>query len=125
MEGPAFLCAFNFPDPKAAQGRRDITNVPTQALTLLNDPFVVNQAEFWAKRVVAEKDADPIARTTRLFLTALGRPPTPSETERFTQLIGELRTLHNVPESELMTHLVLWKDVAHTLFNLKEFIYLR
>jgi hypothetical protein len=125
MEGPAFLCAFNFPDPKAAQGRRDITNVPTQALTLLNDPFVVSQAEFWAKRIVTEPDADLPARMTRLFLTAFGRPPTRPETEQFTRLVAELRALHNAPENETMTHVAIWKDVAHTLFNLKEFIYVR
>src|SRR5262249_40233806 len=51
MEGPSFLTAFNFPGGKVAQGRRDVTNVPAQALALLNDPFVLQQAEVWAGRL--------------------------------------------------------------------------
>ena len=38
MEGPKFLEAFNFPGGKVTQGKRDVTNVPAQALALLNDP---------------------------------------------------------------------------------------
>src|SRR5262249_23017073 len=38
MEPPPFLGSFNFPGGKVAQGRRDVSNVPAQALALLNDP---------------------------------------------------------------------------------------
>src|SRR5262249_20060755 len=48
MEAPRFLSAFNFPGGKVTQGRRDVTNVPAQALALLNDPFVLQQAGVWA-----------------------------------------------------------------------------
>ena len=48
MEGPKFLEAFNFPGGKVTQGRRHTTNVPAQALALMNDPFVVDQAGRWA-----------------------------------------------------------------------------
>src|SRR5438046_10678902 len=41
MESPKFLGAFNFPSGTVAQGKRDFTNVPAQALALLNDPFVL------------------------------------------------------------------------------------
>lgn len=47
MEAPKFLGAFNFPGGKVTQGRRDVTNVPAQALALLNDPFVIDQADVW------------------------------------------------------------------------------
>src|SRR5262249_52296913 len=52
MEAPKFLGAFNFPGGKVAQGRRDVTNVPAQALALLNDPFVLQQAEVWSMNLV-------------------------------------------------------------------------
>ena len=48
MEGPQFLELFDFPNPTATRGRRDQTNVPAQALALLNDPFVIDQSRFWA-----------------------------------------------------------------------------
>src|SRR5262249_17314213 len=45
MEAPRFLGVFDFPGGKVTQGRRDVTNVPAQALALLNDPFVLQQAD--------------------------------------------------------------------------------
>ena len=44
-EGSRFLETFDFPNPTVARGNRDSTNVPPQALTLLNDPFVIEQAQ--------------------------------------------------------------------------------
>ncbi len=54
MESPRFLSAFNIPGGKVTQGRRDSTNVPAQALALLNDPFVLQQADVWASRLVQQ-----------------------------------------------------------------------
>lgn len=125
MEGPAFLSSFNFPDPKSSQGRRDVTNVPIQALTMLNDPFVVEMASFWAKRLVAENDKDTSTRLTRMFDTALGRSPSSSELTQFNRFVLELQTLHGVQATDTLQNATIWKDVAHTLFNLKEFIYVR
>jgi hypothetical protein len=45
------LTGFNLPDLKLPTGRRDVTNVPSQALILLNDPFVNAMAKHWARRV--------------------------------------------------------------------------
>ena len=40
----AFLSVFDAPVPSSTKGRRDITNVPAQSLTLMNDPDVVKAA---------------------------------------------------------------------------------
>lgn len=124
MEGAKFLGAFNFPGSKVTQGRRDVTNVPTQALTLLNDPFVIQQSEVWAARVVAEPQESTTARIRTMFQQALGRRPTPEEQDEFEGFVQELASLHQVPpENVLASHLV-WQDCAHLLFNLQEFIYI-
>ena len=39
-----FLATFDAPAPHTTRGRRDVTNVPAQALTLANDPFVIETA---------------------------------------------------------------------------------
>ena len=44
------LAAFDLPVPMTTMGKRSVSSVPAQALTLLNDPFVVEQAQVWAKR---------------------------------------------------------------------------
>jgi hypothetical protein len=49
-----FLQAFDFPNPHTTIGRRSVSNVPAQALALMNNPFVVQQAQTWAERVLRE-----------------------------------------------------------------------
>jgi hypothetical protein len=124
MEAPHFLGAFNFPGGKVAQGRRDVTNVPAQALALLNDPFVLQQAEVWARCLVARRAPSVAARIEEMFVVALGRPPSAEERERFEQAVTEFAELHGVPRGEVLHHPDPWKDVAHTLFNLTEFAYI-
>ncbi|GDY06897.1 hypothetical protein LBMAG52_03830 [Planctomycetia bacterium] len=124
MEGPKFLEAFNFPGGKVTQGRRDVTNVPAQALALLNDPFVLQQADVWAKQLVARSDDSIGARIDVLFQTALNRSPADDERQRFERTMLELAELHQVPPSGVLTSQLVWCDLAHAIFNLKEFIYI-
>jgi len=43
-----FLEVFDVPKPATTRGQRDVTNVPAQSLTLMNSPFVIEQAGKWA-----------------------------------------------------------------------------
>jgi hypothetical protein len=112
-------------------GRRDVTNVPNQALTMLNDPFVAGQAEFWARRLIAESHDSPEQRLTIMFRCALGREPEPGELTEWTEAVHNFETLHQrrpegSPSSEdVLESLAVWKDMAHALFNATEFIYVR
>lgn len=124
MEAPQFLSAFNFPGGKVTQGRRDVTNVPAQALALLNDPFVLQQAEYWSARVLADSSDSIAARLNSMFDSALGRKPRPDEQARFKETIRELADLYGVPQSDIMKNAAIWKDVAHAIFNMNELIYI-
>jgi hypothetical protein len=124
MESPRFLSAFNIPGGKVTTGRRDSTNVPAQALALLNDPFVLQQAEVWATSLVRRANDSVESRIDSLFQTALGRGPSSEERQRFASVIRQLAELNQVPQADLLTNLPLWKDVAHAIFNLKEFIFI-
>jgi len=74
------LTTFDFPTPASSVGRRDITNVPAQSLTLLNDPFLINQADHFARRVhVGKPDSDDSVVIRTLFESALNRPPSAME----------------------------------------------
>jgi len=121
MDPPKFLAGFNLPDLKLPAGKRDVTNVPAQALVLLNDPFVHAMAAHWSARILREPHATPEERLRSLFRTAFGREPDPAELARWNNALREL-----AGESEdVMTSPDLWTEVAHTLFNSKEFIYYR
>lgn len=129
MEPPKFLAAFNQPAPKIPAGRRDQTNVPAQALALLNDPFALAQAEFWARQLVAEAHSTPEQRIEEMFRRAFGRVPTGVEIERWTKAARDFSGLyHDAPgalRTDMMKSLAVWKDMAHAIFNSKEFLYVR
>jgi hypothetical protein len=109
-----FLEVFDAAKPFTTQGQRDVTNVPAQSLALLNDPFVIHCAGRWAKSVVAQTPgAMAEARVRRMFETALARPPSTVELEHARRYLAEL------------TGEDAWRDFAQSLFNLKEFIYVR
>lgn len=124
-EGSRFLETFDFPNPMVARGNRDSTNVPPQALALMNDPFVLDQAGVWADRLIAQKAPTMDARLDSMFRTALGRLPDDAERARFTGLAKELASLHKAAADKVMDNRDVWKDMAHAMFNLKEFVYIR
>jgi hypothetical protein len=123
MEPPRFLAVFNQPIPKLTTGRRDVTNVPAQALALLNDPFVIDMAKRWGESVMNDDTASPEQRVRHMFETAFARPPKQEETARFIKLAERSAALHQAGAPALMRCQPVWQDVAHAIFNLKEFIY--
>ena len=124
MEGPKFLSTFNFPGGKVVQGRRDVTNVPAQALALLNDPFVLQQSGVWSQNVL-KKTGDSIqTRLEAMFRTSLGRSPDAEEHARFEQAVRQLADLYLVQTENVMSNPEIWKDIAHSIFNLNEMIYI-
>ena len=124
-EEPPFLATFNQPEPKTTRGQRDITSGPAQALSLLNDPFVNQQADHWGQRLAASGTTSIRSRIEYMFQVALGRAPDRHETDQFEQFVQRLTQLHSVPKEELLVNTTIWRDTAHTVFNMKEFIYTR
>jgi hypothetical protein len=116
------LEAFDAPKPASTRGRRDTTNVPAQALTLLNDPFVIEMAARWARRAIAEGQP-PEQRIAALFVRAMGRPITPDEAEAANAFVEALASEHRVPVREIGSHARTWQDFIQSLFCMKEFIY--
>ena len=100
---------FDHPDMNLTAAARNVSTVPTQALTLLNNPFVLKQSELLAQRIIAQ-EPENVARQVDLgYQYALGR--TPSDLERSL-------ALEKVKAGSLV-------DFTHVLLNLSEFLYLR
>ena len=108
-----FLLAFDTPIPFSTVGRRQVSNVPAQALILLNDPFVYGQAEVWAKAVLA-KPGSIVEKIDVMYMSAFGRLPTAIERETCSEFV-------KAQEKDAKA----WADLGHMLFNVKEFIYIR
>jgi hypothetical protein len=115
---PMFL-AFDTPVPFSTMGRRNVSNVPAQALALWNDPLVNDLAGQWARRVLSRTEPTDEARVVRLFETAYNRPPSQDE------LRGCLAFLKSGPEEGQSGRVVnFWAELCHALMNVKEFIYI-
>jgi hypothetical protein len=104
-----FLLAFDYPTPFTTMGRRTVSNVPAQGLILMNDPFVKQQAELWAKRVLKEVP-ESNARIRAMYRAALARDPSDAE----------LRTCQDSISDD---NLAAWTALAQALFSTKEFAF--
>jgi hypothetical protein len=105
---PGVFEVFDFADPDVATGRRDTTTVPTQALYLMNSPFVMYQARESARRLLAAASDDE-GRLRLLYRLALGRSPTSAESRT------ALRYLREDSGEEA------WAAVCQAVFGCTEF----
>jgi hypothetical protein len=85
-----------------------VSTVPTQALTLLNNPFVLGQAARFAARIEAMAN-EPAAQVQAAYRIALARAATPQEVAIGTGLIAKQSL----------------ESFAHVVINLDEFLYVR
>jgi hypothetical protein len=113
------LLAFDAPIPQSTVGRRNISNVPAQALILLNDPLMTQQAEVWAKRALAEPGLTIDQRIARLYETAFARPPSDAELSRARVFLSD----QTIGENSRNPNQRAWADLCHALFNVKEFVF--
>jgi hypothetical protein len=75
---PEVLTVFDFPDPSLIVGERATTTIPAQALYLMNNPFVIRQAEGLADRLLARAEGDA-GKLTRAYQLCFSRPPSEKE----------------------------------------------
>lgn len=122
MEPPKFLVGFNLPDLRLPTGRRDETNVPAQALILLNDPFVKEMARQWGQHLVKSPHATPGERVRAMFVAAFAREPSDAESKRWT---AAARDFASTGHADLMKDETAWTQFGHAFFNAKEFLYYR
>jgi hypothetical protein len=102
-----FLECLDCADPNVNTPVRNTTLTALQALALLNDPFVVRQAEYFAERLRRESP-EPSQQITAAFRLAFGRPP--GEMERLALL--NYAKKHGLPAA------------CRLLFNANEFLFI-
>lgn len=106
-----FLVTFDTPIPFSTVGKRQVSNVPAQALILLNDPFIHGQADVWGKKLAASSGTVD-ERIRGMYRTCFARPPKPEE-------LAACRATVDGKETDAAA----WTELAHTLFNVKEFVF--
>jgi hypothetical protein len=108
-----FNVVFERPDPALVSDRRSESILATQALFLLNDPFVLAQAKALAQRIEKERAGATDARILYLYRLLLGRLPTPREIE-----VGSEQLRQPPPPNY-----TVWERYCHLLLCANEFLY--
>ncbi len=107
---------FDQPSMNVSCEHRTITTVPTQALTLLNNRFILQQAGYFAERVM-EHVLDPTARINEAYRIALSRQPTESELQSNLEFLQKQEKFHQGDKLAALT------DLCDVILNLNEFVY--
>lgn len=132
------LLAFDAPSREECTAERTVSNTPLAALTLLNDPTMVEAARKFAERILHEGGATSDERLSWAWLQALSREPSADEAALLQALLKKHRTYfqtnHASAEKLLSiglspvgndletTELAAWTSVARTILNLNEAI---
>ncbi len=120
---PVELAAFDLPAFTTVTGKRDISTIPSQALHLFNSPFVIEQAELFA-RTVMDHTADPQGRVRRAWQRALLRDPSERELEQAIELVRTTASdLGSEPNSNDHKELKAWASLCQALLVSNEFRY--
>jgi len=115
-------------DTTQTSPQRNVTTVPTQALTLYNGNFAMRQAGHLANRLIGEAGDDADKQITLAWRLALSRPPSPAErdaalkflADQFAELKAETKN-EKIAENELKKKALT--QLARVIFNLNEFVY--
>jgi len=118
------MLTFDRPIPFTTFGKRNVTNVPAQSLILMNDPFVIQQAEMMAKKIIEQPSLTLDERIEWVYKRAYARAPSPRELTEARAFMHMIAGMHGVKEQDILTTREVWKEYCHAVFNTKEFIYL-
>jgi hypothetical protein len=119
-----YLSLFDGADTNTTTGRRSTSTVPLQALYLMNDPFVREQAGGFARRLIRE-GADCRQRVDLAYRWTFARPAQPDEQDRAVRYVGEFaRRLAQMGLTNEQQELEAWTSYTRVLFCANEFVYL-
>jgi hypothetical protein len=129
------LTVFDAPDAGTACTRRNRSDSPLQALTLLNDLAHFEFAQGLAARVLKECDGDDAKRIAFAFRLSVARSPNDRERTLLTRLLEKQRAAFakdaddarrqapaELPRGVSDAEFAAWTAVARALLNLDEFI---
>ena len=112
-----FMLAFDVPAPVTTTGKRVTSNVPAQALIMLNNEFVNQQARLWAERLLSEQLPKPDDVLSAAWHQLFGRPATAEE-------LAPLLEFSGAADQNVGLDINTLTEVCHVLLNSKEFIFL-
>jgi hypothetical protein len=123
---PKSLEVFDFAEQGMVTGSRDATTVATQALYLLNDPFVRRQAQDLADRLIRRTDLDDAARIDLAYRLTLSRPGAANETQRAKAYLADYEAeARKDPANKTVPRTAAWTSFCQALLGSAEFRFVR
>lgn len=132
------LLAFDAPTREECVAERNRSNIPQQALVLLNDPTYVEAARAFGRRILTEASGQPEQRITWAWKQALQRTPDVIEIQTLQRVYEQQKATYvadaaaaagllavgnaSVPETMDKAELAAWTHVARIILNLHETI---
>jgi len=110
----AMSTTFDAPTGESCLARREVSNSPLQALTLLNDQMFMEAAQAMAKQVIAESQ-DDTTRLQNIFRRVATRPAADDE-------LTMLKTFLQKQRDQKLEGEALWSAVSRAALNLDEAI---
>jgi hypothetical protein len=133
-----WLLAFDAPTREECTAQRPISNTPTAALVLLNDPSFIEAARALAERTLTTAASNDERRLQWAWRTATGRQPTAEEQGLLEKLLAKHRKhyaehpdaanqlvsvgISQRDDGENAAELAAWTSVTRALLNLNETI---
>jgi hypothetical protein len=113
---------FDFPDPNALAGRRYVTTAPTQALYLMNSPFVIEKAAVWAKKLLADSGKTDADRLEAVYRAAYARPCSNDEKSRALKFLADYDGVMAQAEPDpALRKQKVWAGFCQAIFESAEF----
>lgn len=110
---PELFEVFDAASPSLVTGQREESTVATQALLLLNHPWIREQAAAAASRLIDDPSMAPAISLERVYRSLLARPPSEGERRLALEFLGP------VPTHEA------WTSLIHMLWASVDFRYVR
>ena len=118
------LNLFGFPDANQINAQRANTNVPTQALYLMNSPFYREQSQVMARLLEDRLGLYDRARVADLIWRVYNRPATDQEVQEGLDFFYEVeRMLRKQPNPPANSIEEAWTRYCQTLFASSEFLF--
>jgi hypothetical protein len=114
---------FDQPDATLSCERREVTTVPTQALTLFNNEFFLLEARHFAYRVAREAGTDPAAQIKFVYRIAFSREPSARELSQGVEFLNKQGVGQTLSPANRQASAAL-AEFAHVIFNTNEFLYI-
>ncbi len=118
---PPELAAFDFPTSVRVHGKREITNQPSQALFLLNNPWLIEQSQHYSRKLAQNVALTEVQKIESIFQAILKRTPQEDEIQEGLALVRAVeRELGEADSASIRA----WASLIQALLASNEFRYI-